>query len=409
MKSCPQCHKPMPAAQVRCSSCGATSVPSGSSTDIPPDIEGCAIAFRKLFLFGFLIFLWMLTACSLLLFLTAITGTELSYSADSNGYTAAASVLSLILVILVRKASFKEFMAFSCIVVLFGAAGYAIHDSASRKATDERIKARRIEDENRINEAIQKTEEDLNRLRKSRVQAQESPMANEYKDSSSGMRSRESSAPSTSGLQVKSFRWTSRVDTELGTAFWLELESVGAIKLELIKNGSTPFDTFNIAPNTNKWVQTIFVGRKVIFTMRASNLAGDVVSTDIELAPNPSIATNPERMILGEPLNDWIDVISAQYANLDFRSLTPYDANPLKAWVGERLEVVARNKEMLRIVRNLLFAKHGYRFKDDTLIRIFSGRAWYRPTTSDPKVIDSMVTPQEKANLEFIQELERAG
>jgi hypothetical protein len=57
----------------------------------------------------------------------------------------------------------------------------------------------------------------------------------------------------------------------------------------------------------------------------------------------------------------------------------------------------------LKIMRNEIFARHGYVFKTDDMKRYFSQQAWYRPQSDD--VLGSL-SPIELANVETIKAVE---
>ena len=57
----------------------------------------------------------------------------------------------------------------------------------------------------------------------------------------------------------------------------------------------------------------------------------------------------------------------------------------------------------LKIMRNEIFARHGYVFKTDDMKRYFSQQAWYRPLSDD--VLNSL-SPIELANVETIKAVE---
>lgn len=57
----------------------------------------------------------------------------------------------------------------------------------------------------------------------------------------------------------------------------------------------------------------------------------------------------------------------------------------------------------LRILRNTIFARHGYRFKSKDLQTHFAQYGWYKPTTSN---VDSLLTPVDRDNLSTVQQQE---
>lgn len=61
------------------------------------------------------------------------------------------------------------------------------------------------------------------------------------------------------------------------------------------------------------------------------------------------------------------------------------------------------SKEELRIIRNSIFAKHGYIFKSDDLKTYFSQFNWYTPMYAD---VSNMLSPIERKNISTIKALE---
>ncbi|MCV9388438.1 YARHG domain-containing protein [Reichenbachiella ulvae] len=58
----------------------------------------------------------------------------------------------------------------------------------------------------------------------------------------------------------------------------------------------------------------------------------------------------------------------------------------------------------LRIIRNEIFARKGYRFKSDDLVKYFSGFDWYEPKYDN---VDSLLSDLDKQNIQNIVELEK--
>ncbi len=54
----------------------------------------------------------------------------------------------------------------------------------------------------------------------------------------------------------------------------------------------------------------------------------------------------------------------------------------------------------LKIMRNEIFARHGYIFKTSDMINHFRGESWYRPMYND---VSSMLSSYEKANIKLIK------
>jgi hypothetical protein len=57
----------------------------------------------------------------------------------------------------------------------------------------------------------------------------------------------------------------------------------------------------------------------------------------------------------------------------------------------------------LKVMRNEIFARHGYIFKTQDMLDYFSQQTWYRPLYED---VQYMLTVVEKKNLEFIKSYE---
>jgi len=57
----------------------------------------------------------------------------------------------------------------------------------------------------------------------------------------------------------------------------------------------------------------------------------------------------------------------------------------------------------LKIMRNEIFARHGYIFKTKEMIDYFSQQRWYRPLYSD---VSSLLSATEKKNIDFIKQYE---
>jgi uncharacterized protein YfaS (alpha-2-macroglobulin family) len=67
------------------------------------------------------------------------------------------------------------------------------------------------------------------------------------------------------------------------------------------------------------------------------------------------------------------------------------------------------NKEQLYILRNSLFARHGVKFKNKKLSKIFGYMPWYRPTDVTSSIVfDEIMSEQEKSNVKLMQNLERS-
>lgn len=66
-------------------------------------------------------------------------------------------------------------------------------------------------------------------------------------------------------------------------------------------------------------------------------------------------------------------------------------------------EISGMSKYDLRLMRNEIFARHGYIFKSDDLKNYFGNQAWYQPINED---VTNMLSKIEKANIELIKSYE---
>ena len=61
------------------------------------------------------------------------------------------------------------------------------------------------------------------------------------------------------------------------------------------------------------------------------------------------------------------------------------------------------DKSTLRIMRNAILARHGYRFQSKDLQEYFANEPWYKPAASNDKIKLSFV---EQLNMELIKHVE---
>lgn len=66
-------------------------------------------------------------------------------------------------------------------------------------------------------------------------------------------------------------------------------------------------------------------------------------------------------------------------------------------------DVTNLTKRQLKIMRNEIFARHGYIFTTNDMIQYFSGQSWYRPLHKD---VSNKLTYIEKENVKYIKSFE---
>jgi hypothetical protein len=66
-------------------------------------------------------------------------------------------------------------------------------------------------------------------------------------------------------------------------------------------------------------------------------------------------------------------------------------------------------KEQLRVLRNSLLARYGYKFKDKKLYKLFSQFSWYKPNENitASEIIDNKMNELQRANLMQILSVEK--
>ena len=65
-----------------------------------------------------------------------------------------------------------------------------------------------------------------------------------------------------------------------------------------------------------------------------------------------------------------------------------------------------KSKKELELMRNTIYARHGYKFKRDDFIEYFSQFTWYSPKTSDMSSVYNEMSDIEKYNIDFIKKHE---
>lgn len=148
----------------------------------------------------------------------------------------------------------------------------------------------------------------------------------------------------------------------------------------------------------------------IIFYFKASNLmVGEEVRNQNWWSTLPGIITGTATLITAigglivilnanEHLKDTSLVNAAKtisntvgrFPQASDRLLTPADVSSL-------------SKADLKLMRNEIFARHGFRFKTQEMKSYFQNQAWYFPTNNDMLMF---LTENEKRNIELIERYE---
>lgn len=115
-------------------------------------------------------------------------------------------------------------------------------------------------------------------------------------------------------------------------------------------------------------------------------VAGDVTSEAEPIEEENETFDETEKEIEEEDLYEETD----DSYNLDSRYLTESD-------------LYGMSKSDLELLRNTIYAWHGYRFKRDDLANYFKQFSWYDPVTSDAEAVWNSFNSVEQSNVEFIK------
>ncbi|WP_051532740.1 YARHG domain-containing protein [Lachnobacterium bovis] len=85
--------------------------------------------------------------------------------------------------------------------------------------------------------------------------------------------------------------------------------------------------------------------------------------------------------------------------------------DPINGDIDKRLytneDFEGASKTVLKILRNEIYARHGYIFNDQKLFNYFITLTWYLPTTYSQDFDESVLNDYERKNIKFILELEK--
>jgi len=95
---------------------------------------------------------------------------------------------------------------------------------------------------------------------------------------------------------------------------------------------------------------------------------------------------------------------------LNGNSTTVSPNNPISIDVSNHTiterDLQGLSKSNLRILRNEIFARHGYIFTSKDLQDHFSAKEWYKPRYKDATYVSNLLNPIERKNVEFIKKYE---
>lgn len=188
--------------------------------------------------------------------------------------------------------------------------------------------------------------------------------------------------------------------------------------------------TSNVSAQDNQWDENPYLWLSD-YTLSSEDVA-DYDWDDLRLMRNAIYAAHGYRFknkeLLNhfsqfswyEPLYDNVDkkLTKRELANVNVilnreRELKPNtkssvkDSNPFRYLSSSKLKADALRgipASELRIMRNAIFARHGYKFKNKELLRYFSSFSWYKPLYDN---VNNMLNATERANIELLKRYEK--
>lgn len=75
--------------------------------------------------------------------------------------------------------------------------------------------------------------------------------------------------------------------------------------------------------------------------------------------------------------------------------------------LGNRYNLVFLSPNELRLLRNEIYARKGYRFSSQDLMEYFHNFEWYKPTYSNTDSVNQLLSDVDIQNIEFIMKIEQ--
>lgn len=196
---------------------------------------------------------------------------------------------------------------------------------------------------------------------------------------------------------IPTLETTHRSDTPEGTVFRVAYKALLTEDVHFEMGGEViPLD-----PNDD--AIALFVSRRTKLILRAKG-GGEEATKELILAPDPKVATEPERQQEGPPLSDHLDVISVIASQMDLSLIEPSDSGyeAIYEWFLTWRSSAGETEYMQ--ARNAICARHGYIFQTrPELQTLFGSRRWYRGDTSDGKVLGTRFNALEKKNIAWLK------
>lgn len=112
------------------------------------------------------------------------------------------------------------------------------------------------------------------------------------------------------------------------------------------------------------------------------------------------VTNNPQSDIDAQSIHN----VSTNKSTTNVQATVPGDYPDASIRILTASELRGYNKEELKLMRNEIFARHGFIFKTDKMQKHFAAKQWYEPKHND---VNSMLTDIEQQNIKTIQQLEK--
>lgn len=164
-------------------------------------------------------------------------------------------------------------------------------------------------------------------------------------------------------------------------------EVYGEVESDFYFSGFYPFEYRLLSENMK--IDSILTKKKCLSIFETIEKSIDVYSAVLI-----HVNYNPSTILISKKLQS--SLMDREYGII---SLIKLDKNYFKKY----------NKSQLRIIRNEIYAYHGYYFNSQDLFSYFSQKKWYKPYEKNVDLISTKLSEIEIYNIELIQNIENNG
>jgi hypothetical protein len=130
---------------------------------------------------------------------------------------------------------------------------------------------------------------------------------------------------------------------------------------------------------------------------------GTTVVVRVSTGPEPGTAAEPAQQTAEARTNTRVVYVTPAPTRPETRVIErPSSPSPSVERLSES-DLYGKSRWELDVMRNVPYARHGYRFKRSDLRGYFSGFSWYDPDTSSMSVVERRLSSTERRNVQLIQ------